>query len=263
MPKFSVLSWNVHGIRFYAKTDFEKILPILHSCTADVVCLQEMPEAKSKLAFMEKLHQCKFVIPTYNNNPSFHGNHNHNVILSRFPIKKSGEITFPEIINKQKLESAIWADVSINKICLRIYNCHFGIIGLGFAERIRQLEVILNHALKFNGPKIICGDMNTTIPKHGLSRKIVQWFYKIPAGSMSCNGDYFEEDERYAFAKKAQEHGFNEATDITKPTWSLPYINYELFNLKLDWFLTKGVQVKNIGLGPYISDHRSIFAECF
>ncbi|MEK6984716.1 MAG: endonuclease/exonuclease/phosphatase family protein [Nanoarchaeota archaeon] len=263
MAGFSVLSWNAQGIRHYAKTDFEKILPFLHSCASDVICLQEMPEAKSKLAFLEKLEQYTSFIPKYNNPPSFGGNHNHNIILSRFPIEKSGEITFPEIINKQKLEGAIWADISINKIRLRIYNCHFGLFGFGFVERIRQLEIILKHALKFDGSTIICGDMNTTIPRHGLPRKIVQWFYKIPPGSMRYHNDYFEEDERYAFAGKAQEYGFTEAADIKKPTWSLPYINYELFNLKLDWFLIKYVQVNDICLGPYISDHRPISAECF
>ncbi|MFA6306586.1 MAG: endonuclease/exonuclease/phosphatase family protein [Patescibacteria group bacterium] len=250
---FSVLNWNIHGTRHYTKTDFNKVTPILGKADADIFCFQEAQELRGKLNNFNRLRALDRVFPKNVND--------NNIILSKFPIISSGEIAFPQFADRP-LEEALWADIQIENKIIRIYNCHFGILGAGPKQRADQLKLILADSRRHDGPVIICGDFNTTIPPAGAKRKIVQWFHKEANESLFLNGKYFYGDERYVFLDIAARAGFHEATDILKSTWCIPPFGWELFNLKLDWFLVRGVEATKVSLGDYISDHRAILAEC-
>jgi len=250
---FSFLSWNIQGKRHFTKTRFSKIEPFLRNARADILCLQEAHELGAQLPRFESFKGFNTVLPE--------NERNQNVIISRFPIRTHGELEFPRFANRS-LEKALWADIACDGTLMRVYNCHFAIVGVGPSCREQQLQFLLNHAEEHQGPAIICGDFNTTIPAAGIKRILTQIFHLEPNHSMRIGNQYFSEDERYPFARAAEKHGFREATDITKATWRIAPLRWELFKVKLDWMFVRNVETRHVALSPYISDHRAIYAEC-
>ncbi len=187
--------------------------------------------------------------------------YNQNVILSRFPVLAHGDVVFPRLVNTW-LENALWADIAVSGTVVRVYNCHFGIVGAGPSSRAQQLHHICDHAELHQGPVIVCGDFNTVIPKEGPERKLMQLLNLESESRMHVGGKYFDHDERYALVKVAERRGFREVTDITQATWRIYPFTWEPFKLKLDWFLVKGLLTPQVQLHPYITDHRAITAEC-
>ena len=220
---------------------------------ADIVCLQEAREARDKLSRLDAFDFYERVMPQRKDDQ--------NIILSRFAVRARGEVHFSQLASR-RLQPALFADMPVDGKTLRVYNCHFGIVTVGPAAREQQLRRVIEHAAEHSGPVIICGDMNTTIPRHGLRRSMVQLFHLQPPGSVRVNGERFAGDERYAFVKVAEEWGYREATDISQSTWSIYPLKWELFKLKLDWLLVRGVETSNVVLHPYISDHKAIHADC-
>ncbi len=245
---FKFLDWNIQGKRYFTVTKPEKVFPVIKNLNPDIICLQEA----DKLAVVSEYT----IIRSQSKKCT-------NVILSRFPVITKGELIFPKLSWRQ-LENAVWADIRIQSATLRIYNCHFGIVGFGPRQRAEQLKFVFEHAQNFNGPIIICGDFNTTIPERGWRRLWTQIFHLEGNSTMNVDGRSFVTDERYALAEWALGHGFKEELDLNRTTWCINLFgsSYEVFNLKLDWFLTKNIKTADLKLGPYISDHRYIYAEC-
>ncbi len=251
--QFSVLTWNIHGKRHITKTNFSEVIPALESIQTDILCLQEAEESRDRLHKIHALSEFEQVFPTTG--------YNQNVILSRFPVLAHGDVVFPKLVNTW-LENALWADIAVSGTVVRVYNCHFGIVGAGPSSREQQLHCICDHAESHSGPVIVCGDLNTTIPKQGFRRKLVQLFHLQPEKKMKIDGKKFNHDERYGLVKVAERRGFREVTDITQATWRVYPFNWELFNLKLDWFLVRGLDTHGVHMYPYITDHRAITANC-
>jgi len=253
--QFTVTSWNAQGTSRW-NLDFKKAVNFLGTIESDFYCLQEIPNAKGKLPIMERLRLPHSVIPDEDNAHSF----NNSIILSKIPIVKSGEIVFP--YNPHPYERVLWTDIQIADHTIRIYNCHFKIHRAGIAERLHQLEIVLQHAKNAPSRAIICGDMNTTIPASGWRRRVVEWFHEEPDTSMIVQGKYIGEDERYLFLSKAAAAGFKEADTSLSATWRIYNTPWELFNLKLDWLLYRNLEIQDFKLGPYFSDHRPLIATC-
>jgi endonuclease/exonuclease/phosphatase family metal-dependent hydrolase len=241
------LSWNIGGSKYYTQTSFKKVAPILENSQADIFCLQEAQDIPEELAILPNL---KKLNPVFPNDQS-----NRNIILSRLPIMSSGELDFPEKITPN-LEKVTWANIQLENKILKIYNCHLEITGIGPQQRIEQLQIILQDATNHSGPVIICGDMNTTLPRSGWKRKIISLFHAEKSNSFVSY-----QDERYEFLKTAEAIGFLEAIDIKKTTWSIMPLKWEFGSLKLDWFLIRDLKSPQITLGNYISDHRSVLAK--
>lgn len=262
MKNFSVLTWNVQGRKLLADTPFTNIMPFLETTPAEIVCLQEIPDAHRKLSLLKYFGQYHMVISHLNLAHPLK-EHNHTVILSKYPVLAHGEVNFPPLIKNKPLERASWADLLINDKKLRIYNCHLGVLRMGIPERQQQLAAILRHAAKAGTrPVIICGDMNTCIPPKGPARQIIKKFHRIPEHSFYHQGKYYNRDERHVFARAALAAGFADITDPVQTTWCIPKIKLEIFKLKLDWFFIKNLQAQKLTYGPYISDHRPLFAQC-
>jgi len=262
---FSVLTWNVQGVKNYTQTDFEDVAPLIDKTSADILCLQEMPHAKSKINMLKNIYSYDICIPKVNSN-YVHADlqskkHNYNIILSKFPIIRTGEIEFPKM-KKIILENILWADINIRGSIVRVYNCHLAIIGVGIAERVRQLRQVLNHAKKCKTPTIMCGDMNTATPETGMRRKVIKWLHDVPDDSMVIDGKIYDKDERFLFSSLAKHHGFRDALRINVSTWALPHTSFQMFNLKLDWFLIREIHSLKVRYGKYVSDHKPILVTC-
>lgn len=231
----------------------------LKNCDCGIICLQEMCDAEEKILNNEIFKGYNIFVPDLNHHKhdSMDG-FNHNVLLSKYPLQNIEEFSFPDTVNKTApFENAIKTDVNIEGKILRVYNCHFLVRKAGMATRLSQLGAILNDCRDFNGPVIICGDMNLVMPKAGLARKIIRWWQKEPDQEMYVDGKFVRGEEKEIFYQRAQKGGFTEVFDLNTPTWSPFYTKkLELFKLKLDWFLTKNVVVEKSQLGKYISDHK-------
>lgn len=154
----------------------------------------------------------------------------------------------------------LFVDIEMSKKPFRIYNCQLRIRNQGIVERLGLLEKILMHAQASQGSVVICGDFNTTIPAQGFGRWIVCKVHQQPKGSQIINGEVWTECEKYIFSKKIQAYGFRDLLPQDQPTWGIPFINWNLFNLKLDWFLVKNLN-GSAKLGKLITDHRSVLAK--
>lgn len=251
--RFSLLSWNIHGKNPVINTRISKIVPELERVPADILCLQEARRAKALLRTLPGLLEYSKIIPATKSND--------NVILSKHHVERHGEIAFPTTW-AFSLENALWADVVIAERTVRVYNCHFGIIGFGPSTRLEQLRYVLDHAERHTGPSIICGDLNTVGQNKGFGRVVLRTCNLSFPGEYTIEGEELLEEERYLLARVAEERGFREATDMTQATWRLPHSPWEPFNMKLDWLLVRGIDTPSVSLLPYVTDHKAIHAHC-
>lgn len=84
------------------------------------------------------------------------------------------------------------------------------------------------------------------------------WHHPLPQEQV-INGVRVQADERELFNHTLGKYGFKEVLDLTTPTWSPTKTDYwELFKLKLDWFMVRNMKVMNYTVSEYISDHKPI-----
>jgi endonuclease/exonuclease/phosphatase family metal-dependent hydrolase len=265
MQNFSIQSWNTQReLNLTGNTSFKKVQTHLKTFSGDIIALQEMCNAKELLENIPNFKSYNFFIPRLNKTKDKRvPGCNYNVILSKYPILKADEIAFPEWNKNVILENCTRADIQLDEKILKIYNCHFAIFRVGIETRLRQLEYILEDAKNHTGPVIICGDMNVTIPKVGWNRRIISLWHQEPKKEMFIDGKFINYDERELFNRIINQYGFREILDLYTPTWSLFKSKiWELFKLKLDWFMVKDIEITEFHLNDYVSDHKSIGVNC-
>jgi endonuclease/exonuclease/phosphatase family metal-dependent hydrolase len=220
--------------------------------------------AEQRLANNPVFHDYYLFIPNRNKRSNNRTTgYNSNVILSKYPIIDTQEVVFPKQNNKEHVENCSRADIKIDNQVIRVYSAHFPIYKTGAATRLRLLEFLLKDASTHPGPVIICGDLNTASPKTGLKRTIIHTWHRPRQQDLYIAGTKLLGDERDLFAQSVRTHGFTEVLDIHTPTWSPFKSQYlELFNLKLDWFIVKNMEVERYNLGTYVSDHKSVRVQC-
>jgi endonuclease/exonuclease/phosphatase family metal-dependent hydrolase len=226
---------------------------------ADFFCFQEVTSKR----FVNKILPEKYYWASSEPVKALHLLHFHNVILTKFPIIKSGEFLF-EKSKKIGFDpfagKAFWVEVKFGTSRLKIYNCHFSPFGQGIEDRSNMLKLIIRDAIKFVGSVVICGDMNTVIPSNKIYRKFTRIWNKFPLPRPDILGDFANANEKYFFIKTANGLGFNEIADIQENTWKMLFIGKKM-QMKLDWMLYRKLKPKSYKLGPWIGDHRSIIAE--
>jgi endonuclease/exonuclease/phosphatase family metal-dependent hydrolase len=180
-----IVTYNVgrYSLSKNGKSKKETIVEIrdyLELFKADIICLQEV-----KVQYKDSLIE----IPDY---PYIHshffdgtGSSFGNVILSKFPIRGGGKLTF-----KNSTNLAIWADLLIDRGIVRIYNCHLESYSISFTsivkrlfnkdtfsdefislhghlkesniKRAEQVDHVVNSISECSLKTIVCGDFNDT-----------------------------------------------------------------------------------------------------
>ena len=256
-----LFSWNLGDLLRSTRVKRQKLFAYIQRIHADILCLQEYPDAHVTLEELQHAANVSRVVPKGNGR---HALSNDTVLLSNYPIVEQGEIVHgPDLPLTSWHRASSWATYQIGPRRLRVYGCHFEITGCGFMERRAMLERVIAHADTAGMPTVICGDMNTTIPKAGVGRRIVQHIHEIPSRALLVDGVLVREDERVGFAALAASHGFQEVFDLAQSTWVLPRTTWEVLGLKLDWFLVRGIEAEPVAVGPYITDHRPLFVRCW
>jgi len=179
-----IATYNVCNFQGYGKNSREEtvkeISRFLDQERIDIVCMQEFyyPDtSKIGTLFPSFPHRC---FSQQDVRKSYRGN----VILSRYPIEYSGEVTF------DNHRSCIYADFNLHGQAFRVYTTHFEsnkISLTAIADRLRhyqeapdeilqahlrireafrvrshQVETISGHLKTITKPYILCGDFNDT-----------------------------------------------------------------------------------------------------
>ncbi|MCL2728124.1 MAG: endonuclease/exonuclease/phosphatase family protein [Bacteroidales bacterium] len=180
-----IATYNVCNFQGYGKATRQEtvaeISRFLDREQIDVVCMQEFyyPDA-SKIGelFPSLPYQC---FSLARGQRSYRGN----IILSRYPILETGELTFPD-----NQRSCIYADIDLHGQPFRVYTMHFKSndislnaivdrirnyqetpdeiirahkrIREAFRIRAQQVELVTNHLRTVDIPFIFCGDFNDT-----------------------------------------------------------------------------------------------------
>ncbi len=265
MQNLSITSWNVQRkLNFTGRISIKKLKSHLQTFDTDIIVLQEMCDAEENLKTIPgfELYN-KYIPPTNKTLDDRSLGYNFNVVISKYPILNTAEIVFPSWNNDVVLQNCTRVEIELEDKILRLYSCQFRITKIGIKTRLRQLEYILLDAKNHNGPIIICGDMNTTIPKAGWKRWIISHWHKEPKREMFWNGEFIDYDERKLFNDTVNKHNFKESLKLDTATWA-PFRSklWEMFKLKLDWFIVKNIKITKTTLNDYVSDHKSIRVEC-
>ena len=180
-----IVTYNVgrYSLSKYGKSKREttaEIRDYLELCEADIICLQEV-SVRYKDSLIELPDYPHIYSHFFNDTGSSFGN----VILSKFPIRGDGKITF-----KNSTNLAIWADLRIGKNIVRIYNCHLESYSISFTsivkrlfnkdtfsdefislhghlkesniKRAEQVDHVVNSISECSLKTIVCGDFNDT-----------------------------------------------------------------------------------------------------
>ncbi len=168
-----VMNYNVRLFNLYnwipEKNIETKIVNFINTEAPDILCIQEYhPHTNVDLSLF------KYKYERISGKKTKHGQ----AIFSKYPIVKSGSVSFPNTPN-----NAIFVDVVKNKDTLRVYNVHlqslridtkienlknedsqrlFNRIGESFKTQQYQTELFLKHKADCHYKMIICGDFNNT-----------------------------------------------------------------------------------------------------
>ena len=239
-----------------------KVVRLMQQTKADVFCLQEI--TRQKVAERIKKYTGLPYIISGRIRAFLHIRF-HNAIFTKLPIRQQGELTFTKPLNTDNhfTGKALWITVKYQQRLIRIYNCYLNINRCGMKDRKDALLGIIKHSNNFEGPIIICGDMNTAISQKNYQRRLAKLIQRVPYPTFEEVGQYAYKSEKYLFYDTLQKSGFREVCDIEKNTWGfpLPFIRPAIFNLKLDWFLIKNFSDYSYRFGPFIGDHKSIITE--
>lgn len=193
----SVVSYNVRGMMAEADrkkrlfvSSMDSVIAAIDSLNPAILCIQEFQSTRDfpRQYFEHNLHNLHYAKVRYN----IGGDGDHGwgtAIFSRFPIVKSGHIDFPETSN-----SVIWADLSVNRDTVRVFNAHLQttsitasdedyIVNMGFmgdstrttqirkmlgkladnyTRRAGQADTLARRIAASPYPVIVCGDFNDT-----------------------------------------------------------------------------------------------------
>jgi len=197
---FRVLTFNVHSLYGKTNRNYNPITPsmvmeFISREKPDVLCIQELFAAgKDYKVILEnvsrKINIEHYYFHNYYNIPDIN-NLNAIVIFSRFPIVRTGSITF-----RNKNTMAIYIDIVKDKDTIRVYNVHlesfrfgnddysfyshltgpasddikitegslkiFGKLKKAFVLRAEQVEILEREVSGSHYPVILCGDFNDT-----------------------------------------------------------------------------------------------------
>jgi endonuclease/exonuclease/phosphatase family metal-dependent hydrolase len=177
MTAFRVATYNVHKCRgFDHKTSPKRIRTVLEELEADVICLQEVVDAREGPRMFDQAREIAKSFPTYawhfGSNRPLRGGGYGNMTLSRFPITSSHNYDLSH--RKREERGILQTDLAIGEErTLHLFNLH---LGTSYFERRAQAtrllsSEVLGHA-SLRHPRLITGDFNEWTT--GLTTKLLR-----------------------------------------------------------------------------------------
>lgn len=190
-----VMSWNVHFFKKFEQTydlaSRDQMLDVIRREQPDILCIQEFFSRRKgdfnfRKSIIEILKSEHYHIESLNGNDYEMAGI---AIFSKFPVKKSGLIPFPDVAPGNE---GIFADFEVNGKKFRIYNVHLqsirfqpedykllkeikeaqtnvkettrlgGMLKTAFIKRGEQVDFLKSEMEKLDYPVIVAGDFNDT-----------------------------------------------------------------------------------------------------
>lgn len=178
---FRIASYNTHKCRgIHGTISPERVIRVIEELDADILCLQEIVDAKGGTGKYDQARRIAEAFPESNmafgETRPLHGGRYGNVLMTRFPIRdmRTHDITKSSREERGVLQCAIEVGHAMN---VNVFNVH---LGTGYLERRRQLEVLIGPEVlaqpKLSGPRIVIGDFNEWT--RGITTRLLQQNFK-------------------------------------------------------------------------------------
>lgn len=160
-----VLSYNIHhGENMQGKLDIQGIATVILATNPDLVALQEVDSATSRVNKADQLKELAAITGMYiyfGKAMEYDGGGFGNGILSRYPIEKTQSIALPAKGEGSEPRNAAMVTVKLpGDSLLRFVSTHLDHLD-DPADRLAQVNIIVQHALAQSAlPLIVAGDMN-------------------------------------------------------------------------------------------------------
>ncbi|RPD42457.1 endonuclease/exonuclease/phosphatase family protein [Chitinophaga barathri] len=160
-----VLSYNIHhGENTQGKLDIQGIATVILATNPDLVALQEVDSATSRVNKQDLLKELAAVTGMYiyfGKAMDYEGGGFGNGILSRYPIEKSQSIALPAKGAGSEPRNAAMVTVKLpGDSLLRFISTHLDHLD-DPADRLSQVNILMQHVMAQPSlPLIIAGDMN-------------------------------------------------------------------------------------------------------
>jgi endonuclease/exonuclease/phosphatase family metal-dependent hydrolase len=249
------------SISVFTQNTFASLLPgkikhVLLRQSPDIVCMQEIKGKKIPL-LLKRLKYPYIIFSSKTKSVSLIGIQT--IIASRYPIVENGEVKFNEKLKKGIMpfqSKALFGVIQIHSKKVVVYSCHINAFGETLNSRRNMLMKTLIHAIEYHLPAIVCGDMNTVIPKKRPYRFLFRIANKIHAPSVWQYGSFARQNEEQYFSQTSHLFNFTDVIGINFPTFRIPGVS---IRQKLDWMLYHDIHCSRSELTPWIGDHRGIF----
>jgi endonuclease/exonuclease/phosphatase family metal-dependent hydrolase len=175
--RFRVATYNIHKCRgFDHRTSPTRVREVVAELEADIVCLQEVIDAREGSRIYDQAREIAAALPGYSwcfgSNRPLRGGSYGNMTLSRFPIL---DWTNHDVTHRKREERGVLqADIQLDaERTLHIFNIH---LGTSYTERRSQAtrlvsaEVLGQESLRH--PRLVVGDFNEWT--HGLTTKLLR-----------------------------------------------------------------------------------------
>lgn len=162
--ELTVASYNIHsGVGTDGRFDLERVAGVLKEIDADVICLQEVGDFRSKTPHdrhPEVLAEALGLRMAFGPNVVRNGRRYGNAILSKLPIARSRNYDLS--FRRREPRGALRCDLALPEgRLLHVFCLH---LGLGVGERRAQEALLLSADIlrdaARNAPLILCGDFN-------------------------------------------------------------------------------------------------------
>ncbi len=228
-----VLSYNIHhGVNNNGVLDIQGIATVILATNPDLVALQEVDSATTRVKKADQLKQLAEATGMYiyfGKALHLEGGGYGNGILSRYPIEKSYSIELPASGAGSEPRTAAVVTVKLpgDSVQLHFASAHLDHLEDG-ADRVAQANILARHFAQQTAPVIVAGDLNAppTAKEIGVLK-----------------------------------HVFSDATEKLGPTWPADKpthkLDYILLHNKSQWHVMSASVIEE----TVASDHRPVLCE--
>jgi endonuclease/exonuclease/phosphatase family metal-dependent hydrolase len=172
--RLRIATYNIHkGRGLDRRTSPARIISILQSLDADILCLQEVVNAPGTSLY-DQAGEIERALPGYNAcfgaNRPLHGGTYGNLTLSRLPIRSWRN---HDLTSHREERGVLQTDLEFGPQLLHLFNVH---LGTGLYERRRQARVLLGEKIltspQLTAPRLVVGDLNEWT--HGLTTRLLR-----------------------------------------------------------------------------------------
>jgi endonuclease/exonuclease/phosphatase family metal-dependent hydrolase len=165
VTRFRIATYNLHKCRgFDHRTSPDRINAVIAELDAQILCLQEVVDARDGPRIFDQARQIAKAFPDYSwcfgSNRPLRGGRYGNMTLSRFPIRswRNHDLTH----RKREERGVLQADIEIGENqALHVFNIH---LGTSYTERRSQAARLLSADVlgqeALNDPRLVVGDFN-------------------------------------------------------------------------------------------------------